>query len=113
MFDLIGKTKFYFKLDFKSAFHQIRVSENGIEKTVFKTKYGHFQILAMAMGLRNAPIAFPALMNSILYDVIDNVLAAYSVDFRVYSDIREEHLMHLRIVLRRFSENKIFVEENK
>lgn len=100
-------------MDLKAGFHQIRISPADIEKTAFKTKYGHFEFLVMPMGLRNAPATFQALMNSIYYDVIDDLLVVYLDDLLIYSNSKEEHIRHLRLVLQRLKDNQLFLGKNK
>ena len=68
MFDLLGKTKFFSKMDLRTGFHQIRVKPDDVEKTAFSTEYGKFEYLAMLMGLYNAPATFQALINKIFYN---------------------------------------------
>lgn len=51
MFDRLGQEKNFSKPDPNAGFHQIRVNEEDVEKTAFKTKYGHFEFLLMPMGL--------------------------------------------------------------
>lgn len=109
MFDRLGRAAVYSKLGLKSGFHQIRVREEDIEKTAFKTKYGHFEFLVMPMRLYNALATFQSLMNSIFSDIIINYLVVYLDDLLVYSNSYEEHLQHLEEVLSRLHKNQLYV----
>lgn len=113
MFDRLGRATFFSRLDLKTDFHQIRIAPADIEKTAFKTKYGHFEFLVMPMGLRNAPATFQALMNSIFRDCIDDFVVVYLDDILIFSESREEHLNHLRIVLSRLRDHELYVGEKK
>lgn len=131
MFDRIGKAKFHSMLTRQSRFHEIRIPENDIEKNAFKiknghfkllsmpmelafnTKNGHFKLLSMPMGFGNVPAIFRALANSVFYDVTHNVLVFYVDDIFIYSDTREEHLMHLRTEIRWLKGTKLFERANQ
>lgn len=95
MFDRLRKDKVYLKLDLKAGFHRIRVKSADIQKTVFKTKYGHYEFLFMPMALRKAPVTFQSLMNFIFGDVINAFFVVYLDDSLIYSDSYENHLKHL------------------
>lgn len=113
MFDRIGKSKCFSKLDLKTGFHQIRIRKEDIEKTAFKTKYGLFEFLVMPMGLCNAPATFQALMNAIFGDCIDIFMVVYIDDILIYSDSHEEHIQHLDTVLQRLSDHELYVGAEK
>ena len=101
MFDRLGGTKFFSKLDMKTGFHQIGVRHEDIEKSAFNTKYGQFEYLVMPMGLCDAPATFQTLMNQIFYDGINVLMVVYMDDLLIFSRDENSHLEHLEIVLSR------------
>lgn len=64
------------------------------------------------MGLRNAPATFPSLMNSIFREYIDEFIVIYLDGVLVFSDSKEEHLCHLRIVLTGLRDKELYVASN-
>lgn len=69
--------------------------------------------MVMPMGLRNAPATFQAFLNSIFREYIDEFVVIYLDDILVLSDNREDHLRHLRIVLTKLRDYKLYVGRNK
>ena len=99
LFDQLRGERVYSKIDLHTSYHQLRVRETDIPKTMFRTRYGHFEFIVMPFGLTNAPPAFMDLMHRVFQPFLDQFVVVAIDNILIYSKFEEEHESHLRIVL--------------
>ncbi|GAV81381.1 RVT_1 domain-containing protein/zf-CCHC domain-containing protein/rve domain-containing protein/RVP_2 domain-containing protein, partial [Cephalotus follicularis] len=113
LFDQLQGSRVFSKLDLKSGYHQLRVREGDVEKTAFRTRYGHYEFLVMPFGVTNAPAAFMSLMNDVFRPYLDQFVVVFIDYILVYSGDEEEHAYHLRLVLQTLREHKLYAKFGK
>ena len=108
LLERLGNASVFTALDLASGYHQIGVAESSIERTAFRTSRGHFEFLVMPFGLTNAPSVFQRLMNKLFEKELGIFVLVYLDDILIFSKGTEEHWEHLRVVLSRLRECKMY-----
>ncbi|KAI3811011.1 hypothetical protein L1987_20725 [Smallanthus sonchifolius] len=113
LFDQLQGSSFYSKIDLRSGYHQLKIQEEDIPKTAFRTRYGHYEFLVMPFGLTNAPAVFMDLMNRVCKPYLDKFVIVFIDDILIYSRTKEEHEYHLKLILELLRNEKLYAKFSK
>nr|GEW88061.1 putative reverse transcriptase domain-containing protein [Tanacetum cinerariifolium] len=113
LFDQLHGSSIYSKIVLRSGYHQLRVREQDMPKTAFKTQYGHYEFQVKPFGLTNAPAVFMDLMNRVCKPYLDKVVIVFIDDILIYSKEKEEHEEHLKPILELLKKEKLCAKFSK
>ncbi|GJZ34859.1 putative reverse transcriptase domain-containing protein [Tanacetum coccineum] len=113
LFDQLQGSSIYSKINLISGYHQLRVRDEDIPKTAFRTRYGHYKFQVMPFGLTNAHAVFMDLMNRMCKPYLDKFVIVFIDDILIYSRNKEEHTNHLRIILKLLKKEKLYAKFSK
>ncbi|GKB21442.1 putative reverse transcriptase domain-containing protein [Tanacetum coccineum] len=113
LFDQLQGLSVYSKIDLGSCYHQLRVRDEYIPKTAFRTRYIHYEFQVMPFGLTNAPVVFMDLMNRVCKPYLDKFVIVFIDDILIYSRNKEEYANHLRIILELLKKEKLYAKFSK
>ena len=113
LFDQLKGASIFSKIDLRSGYHQLRIKDVDVHKTMFRTRYGHYEFLVMPFGLTNTPAAFMNLMNRVFRPYVDQFVVVFIDDILVYSKDQENHESHLRVVLKTLRKEQLYAKLSK
>ncbi|GKE39149.1 putative reverse transcriptase domain-containing protein [Tanacetum coccineum] len=113
LFDQLQGSSVYSKIDLRSGYHQLRVREEDILKTAFRTRYGHYEFQVMPFGLTNAPAVFMDLMNRVCKPYLDKFVIVFIDDILIYSKDKKEHEEHLKAILELLKKKELYAKFSK
>jgi hypothetical protein len=113
LLDRLHGAKYFSKLDLMSGYHQVRIADQDVPKTAFRTRYGHYEFMVLPFGLTNAPATFMRLMNDVFRPFLDEFVIIYLDDILVYSKKLNEHRAHLQKVLDALRKHQLYAKASK
>ncbi|GJU03656.1 putative reverse transcriptase domain-containing protein [Tanacetum coccineum] len=113
LFDQLQGSSVYSKIDLRSGYHQLRIKEEDIPITAFRTRYGHFEFQVMSFGLTNGPVVFMDLMNQVCKPYLDKFVIVFIDDILIYSKNKEEHEENLKIILELLKKEQLYDKFSK
>ncbi|GJZ64092.1 putative reverse transcriptase domain-containing protein [Tanacetum coccineum] len=113
LFDQLQVSSVYSKIDLRLGYHQLRVREEDILKTAFRTRYGHYEFQVMPFGLTNAPAVFMDLMNHVCKLYLDKFVIVFIDDILIYSKNKKEHEEHLKAILELLKKEELYAKFSK
>ncbi|WVZ62418.1 hypothetical protein U9M48_012174 [Paspalum notatum var. saurae] len=113
LFDQLKGACVFSKIDLRSGYHQLRIRPSYIPKTAFIGRYGLYEYTVMSFGLTNAPAFFMYMMNSVFMEYLDKFVVIFIDDILIYFKTEEEHEEHLRLVLQKLREHKLYAKFSK
>ncbi|WVZ69549.1 hypothetical protein U9M48_018320 [Paspalum notatum var. saurae] len=113
LFDQLQGACVFSKIDLRSGYHQMKIRPSDIPKTAFITRFGLYEYTVMSFGLTNAPAYFMNLMNKVFMEYLDKFVVVFIDDILIYSKMEEEHEEHLRLVLQKLRDHKLYAKLSK
>ncbi|GJW88456.1 putative reverse transcriptase domain-containing protein [Tanacetum coccineum] len=113
LFNQLQGSSVYSKIDLRSGYHQLRVREQDIPNTTFRTRYGHYEFQVMPFGLTNAPAIFMDLINRVCKPYLDKFVIVFINDILIYSKDKEEHEEHLTAILELLKKEELYAKFSK
>jgi Reverse transcriptase (RNA-dependent DNA polymerase) len=113
VWDQLGGSIYFSAIDLRSGYNQIRIVEEDVHKTSFRTRFGSFDFLVVPFGLSNAPPIFQSVMNDVLREYLNDWCIVYLDDVLIHSLTPEEHLEHIELVFKTVREHKLYGKLSK
>nr|GEU77922.1 putative reverse transcriptase domain-containing protein [Tanacetum cinerariifolium] len=113
LFDQLQGSSVYSKIDLRSGYHQLRVREEDIPKTAFRTRYRYYKFQVIPFGLTNAPAVFMDLMNRVCKPYLDKFKIVFINNILIYSKNKQEHEEHLKLILELLKREQLYAKFSK
>nr|GEV81587.1 putative reverse transcriptase domain-containing protein [Tanacetum cinerariifolium] len=104
------RSSVYSKIDLRSVYYELRVCEEDIPKTAFRTRYRHYEFQVMLFGFTNASAVFMDLMNQVCKPYLDKFVIVFIYDILMYSKTKQEHEEHIKLILELLKKDQLYAK---
>ncbi|GJY95217.1 putative reverse transcriptase domain-containing protein [Tanacetum coccineum] len=113
LFDQLQGSSVYSKIYLRSGYYQLRIKDEDIPITAFRTRYGHFEFQVMPFRFTNVHAMFIDLMNRVCKPYLGKFVIVFIDDILIYSKDEEEHVKHLKIILELLKKERLYAKFSK
>jgi hypothetical protein len=113
LFDQLKGATVFSRIDLRSGYFQLKIREQDIPKLAFTTRYGLYEYTVMSFGLTNATAYFMIMMNKVFMEYLDKFVVVFIDDILIYSKDDKEHEEHLRLIMEKLREHKLYAKFSK
>jgi len=85
LMDQLDGSSVFSKIDLRSGYHQILVKVDDVQKTAFRSRYGHYEYVVLPFGVTNDLTMFMDYMNRIFRPFLDKFVIVFIDDILIYS----------------------------
>ncbi|GJZ16702.1 putative reverse transcriptase domain-containing protein [Tanacetum coccineum] len=110
LLDQLQGSSVYSKIDLRSGYHQLRVREEYIPKTAFRTRYDQYEFQVMPFCLTNAPTVFMDLINRVCKPYLDKFVIVFIDDILIYSKSKQEDEENLKLILELLKKEELYAK---
>ena len=108
LFDQLQGASYFYKIDLRSIYHELRARGEDIPMMAFQTRYVHYEFVVESIGITNAVVVFIDLMNRAFRSYLDSFVIVFIDDILVYLKNEGNHMDHLKVVLQVLKEHQSF-----
>jgi hypothetical protein len=113
LFNHLKDARIFSKIDLMSRYHKVRIKYEEINKTILRSRYGHYEFTIVPFGLLNAHVVFMCLMNDVFQEYLDKFVIVFLADILVYPKTKEKHEDHFMMVLQVLREDQLYAKFRK
>ncbi len=96
-------------MDLLKIYSLFRIKERYEWKTVFRTKFGHFEYLILPFGFINVPAIFQVIINHILKEYIDKIVVVYLDDIFIFNKTLKEYKEYIYFILIILKQTNLYI----